>query len=134
MKSLSVRNPYAILIMMGLKTIEVRSRNTQYRGKLLICASRTIVPTHHVYFPDDSFPLYEQVDALYLMRGNAICTVDLVRVEPFGYEHEDKAFVKHNPKNPYFAWILENANPIVPFEVSGQLGFFETDDNLIFEI
>jgi hypothetical protein len=39
MKALSVRQPYAALICAGVKTVENRSRPTNYRGKLLIHAS-----------------------------------------------------------------------------------------------
>jgi hypothetical protein len=39
MKALSVRQPYTALICAGVKTVENRSRPTNYRGKLLIHAS-----------------------------------------------------------------------------------------------
>ena len=39
MKALSVRQPWAYLIASEQKTIEVRSWQTDYRGKILITAS-----------------------------------------------------------------------------------------------
>ena len=39
MKALSVKQPYAAYICAGIKTVENRPRNTDYRGKLLIHAS-----------------------------------------------------------------------------------------------
>ena len=39
MKTLSIRQPFAALICRGIKTIENRSWDTTYRGKLLIHAS-----------------------------------------------------------------------------------------------
>jgi len=39
MKTLSIRQPFASLICRGIKTIENRTWNTVYRGKLLIHAS-----------------------------------------------------------------------------------------------
>jgi hypothetical protein len=39
MKTLSIRQPFAILICRGIKTIENRTWDTTYRGKLLIHAS-----------------------------------------------------------------------------------------------
>ena len=39
MKTLSIRQPFASLICRGIKTIENRSWDTAYRGKLLIHAS-----------------------------------------------------------------------------------------------
>ena len=39
MKTLSIRQPFASLVCRGIKTIENRSWDTKYRGKLLIHAS-----------------------------------------------------------------------------------------------
>lgn len=39
-RALSVKQPYAQLLIEGSKYIEVRSRNTTYRGDLLLCSSR----------------------------------------------------------------------------------------------
>ena len=52
MKTLSIRQPFASLICRGIKTIENRSWNTQYRGKLLIHASSKAIawPTFN-YLP-----------------------------------------------------------------------------------
>lgn len=44
MKTLSVRQPWASLIVSGEKTIENRSRPTRYRGRVLIQAGRAIDP------------------------------------------------------------------------------------------
>ncbi|HFC8533055.1 TPA: ASCH domain-containing protein [Neisseria lactamica] len=41
MKALSVRQPYAFLIGNCEKSIELRSWKTDYRGDLLICASKS---------------------------------------------------------------------------------------------
>ncbi len=39
MKALSIKEPFATLIANGDKTIETRSRKTNYRGELFIHAS-----------------------------------------------------------------------------------------------
>lgn len=41
-KCLSLRQPYAELIVSGRKTIELRKWNTRFRGEFLIHASKTI--------------------------------------------------------------------------------------------
>ena len=41
MKALSLKQPYAELILQGRKTIELRTWNTQFRGIFLIHASQT---------------------------------------------------------------------------------------------
>lgn len=40
MKTISVRQPYATLICSGVKPIENRSWNTDFRGRVLIHASK----------------------------------------------------------------------------------------------
>jgi len=54
MKTLSIRQPFASLICRGIKTIENRSWDTTYRGKLLIHASGKPIawPTFD-YLPHD---------------------------------------------------------------------------------
>lgn len=41
MKCLSLKQPYAYLLAIGKKTIEIRKWNTKYRGEFLIHASKT---------------------------------------------------------------------------------------------
>ena len=54
MKTLSIRQPYASLICRGIKTIENRSWDTFYRGKLLIHASgRPLAWPTFDYLPRD---------------------------------------------------------------------------------
>ncbi len=42
MKCLSLKQPYAELLVSGKKTIELRNWNTSFRGKLLVHASKNI--------------------------------------------------------------------------------------------
>ena len=41
MKAISIRQPYAMQIVSGEKTIETRIWKTKYRGKILIVSSKT---------------------------------------------------------------------------------------------
>lgn len=45
-KALTLHQPWASLIALGVKTIETRSWSTRYRGPLAIHAGRTLVPGH----------------------------------------------------------------------------------------
>lgn len=42
MKAISIRQPWAILIVLGLKDIENRSWKTNFRGRVLIHAGKTV--------------------------------------------------------------------------------------------
>lgn len=57
MKVLTIRQPWATLIIAGLKRYEFRSWNTKYRGELLIHAGKTIdkeaVQRLEKYLPDE---------------------------------------------------------------------------------
>ena len=110
MKSLSVRNPFAREIAAGVKTIEVRSRQTGHRGQLLICATKNPEPG---------------TDRDSLTDGRALCVVEVLDCRPFEPSDERAA------RTPYVAgqhaWVLRLVTRIdEPFPVSGRLGFFET--------
>ncbi|MFA6927000.1 MAG: ASCH domain-containing protein [Bacteroidales bacterium] len=105
MKALSVRQPWASLIAIGRKTIEVRTWRTNYRGPLVICASkRPLLPGRPT--------------------GVAVCTVTLVDCRPITHGDASAACCDVDPSRE-FAWVLADTRPLdflVP--VSGRLGLF----------
>ncbi len=130
MKALSVRQPYAGLIVRGEKIIEMRDWWTDYRGPVLICAGRTAEvsfddPEEQSWF-DAEFP-----------RGVAVGVADLVEVRrfsPMDVEKIGERFVCELVNEPFepdklnfncFAWVFENARTIKPFKVRGHLGLFD---------
>ena len=106
MKALSIHPEYAMNIVKGLKTIEVRTWTTRYRGDLLICATAK--------------------KGKGLISGHALGVVTLADVVPMKREHAKAAMV-----SPYeywgdcYAWILENPRPIKPFPMKGKLSLWE---------
>jgi len=61
MKTLSIRQPFASLICRGIKTIENRSWDTKYRGKLLIHASgKPLAWPSFDYLPHDFLKGYQK--------------------------------------------------------------------------
>jgi hypothetical protein len=61
MKTLSIRQPFASLICRGIKTIENRSWDTKYRGKLLIHASgKPLAWPSFDYLPHDFVKGYQK--------------------------------------------------------------------------
>lgn len=111
MKALTIDPEYAWYIHEEDKTVECRTWKTNYRGPLLICASK--------------MPLEGYIS------GHAICVVNLVDVVPFTKGHLDAAAMDEMPDVPCYAWILENALPIVPFPVRGKMGLFDVDESNI---
>jgi len=103
-KALSVRQPYASLIATGTKTIETRSRNTKYRGSLVICS--TAKPTIGI-------------------TGMALCIVDLVDVVLMSRKYLTAACL--DSVGFQYGWVLENIREIKSFPVKGNLGIYNID-------
>lgn len=86
-KALSLHNgydhPWADMIATGIKTVEVRTWQTAYRGLLLICAAK---------FPDGNF------------SGQAVCFVELINCRPMLREDEEAAQCAWEPGD--IAWEL----------------------------
>jgi len=102
MKAISIHNPYATLIAQALKTLEIRSWKTSYRGELLI------VSTQRKYAD--------------LPCGVAVCVVNLFDIREFTPADMLAAHIPYQPR--CFAWVLADVRPITPFPVKGQQGFY----------
>jgi hypothetical protein len=120
-KALSIRQPWAHLIAEGVKTVEVRSRPTKYRGPLLICVSKTFKAVRLLdsYKRDwSAIPMWKRED-----MGRAIAVVELVECEVMTSNHEAAALVKAAPG--LWAWKLAAVRKIDTFPVAGRLGLFD---------
>lgn len=129
LKALSIRQPFASLVVSGMKKLEVRSKQTTFRGRLLICSSLTL---HDGLMIN---PLnQEQVTCLQyvwdsckipLLFGFGIGFVDLVGCRPMVVEDETLSLVPFQEN--HFVWELANPITIDAFKVKGQLGIFNVD-------
>ena len=115
MKALSIREPWASLIAEGIKTIELRSWKTTYRGPLLICASRGA--------PSREGRAAQRRFGIGTCAGHAIAIVDLVACTPAA--REDAKAACCTVKEGEYAWRLENPRRIAPKPVTGRLGLFD---------
>ena len=106
-KTLSVRQPWADLIISGTKDIENRTWSTVYRGRLFIHASR-------FRLDEETIARFDR-DPAALHYGAVIGFVDLVDVVQ---EHSSTFF-----SGPY-GWVLANPQRIDPVPMRGQLGLF----------
>lgn len=115
MRALSVRQPWASLIAVGLKTIEVRSRPWQYRGPLVICATAHDITVEG----EDGKPLD-------LPYGVVTCTVDMMDCRPLALADVDASMVDDiAPHIGKWAWVLGNAREVEPVRVKGHLAPWE---------
>lgn len=121
-QGLSVKQPYADLLTEAVavldngeyvadKTIEVRTRNTNYRGDVLVCSSAK---------PVDPWGRHP--------AGITCGLVELYDVKPVEeFTPEDWAATcipeKQRPRTG-FGWLMRNPRRVVEMPVKGRLGFY----------
>lgn len=133
MKALSLREPWAALIVAGKKRIETRSWSTRYRGALYLHASAAKI--------DEKDPHIRRLLALIpgvpMQYGHVVCQCRLAACLPM-----DNVFLAAIERYPIerlcgeyapgrFAWILEDVEPLArPVPAKGMLGLWEWEGNL----
>lgn len=121
-RALSVKQPYADDLVtfsykddsghcFAVKSIEVRSSNTSFRGKIMICSSKK-----------PEFP--------HMQSGCVLGFAELYetkRVEDFTSEDWDKTRIPHARRSEIktgWGWLMRNPVRVVELPVKGQLGIF----------
>lgn len=113
MKALSIHPDYAMLIMMGKKTVECRTWKTDYRGDIVICSTAKKL--------SGTIP------------GHALCVVNLKDVVPFSRKHLKDACMKSTEYEAgMYAWILDDVRLIRPVPVKGKLSLWNYDQPIEF--
>jgi hypothetical protein len=100
MKAISIREPWASMFLEN-KSIETRTWKTDYRGNLLLCASK--------------YPKSE-------ISGKAFAIANLIDVRPMVREDVVKACCEMY--DGAYSWVFGKIEKIQPFPVKGQLGLF----------
>lgn len=110
MKVLSIKQPYAWLIVNGIKDIENRTWNTHFRGQFLIHASKRINKETLAKF-QHLIPAGTE-----LKTGGIVGSAVLDSVVK---EHPSEWFI-----GP-FGYVLKEAKPTMFVQCNGRLGFYE---------
>ncbi|MFY9830510.1 MAG: ASCH domain-containing protein [Rhodoplanes sp.] len=121
MKALSIRQPWAELIVAGLKDIENRTWRTDYRGPVLIHAGMKIEPIdadlREWVKRISGFDLPQADD---LLRGGIVGQAEIVDLV-------------QSSSSPWFSgpygFVLANARRLPFRPMPGQLGIFEVPEN-----
>ena len=123
MKALSIRQPWAWLIVRGGKDIENRSWHTKYRGRFLVHAAKGMTSNEFtqalLYCLERGLPMPDRDD---MQRGGIIGSVELVDsldTSSSPWYMGEKAFVLRDPK------------PLPFTPLKGRLNFFEVPDDLV---
>jgi len=126
MKALSIKQPWAQLIADRIKTVEIRTWRTNYRGQLAIAVSNT--REQYTRWPKIARKLY-QGPISKMPLGCVIAVADLVDCRVF--EPWDEVRAVYNPPTFCYSWKLENVRKLSnPVRVIGQLGIYNLDDDV----
>jgi hypothetical protein len=118
MKTLSIRQPWAWLIIHGGKDIENRSWLTKFRGRLLVHASKGMTKQEYAFAAEFAQSIGVTVPpAAELLRGGVIGSVEVVdSVE----QHRSPWYMDGNK-----AMVLRDPRPLPFFSINGRLGLFD---------
>ena len=120
MRALSIRQPWAWLIVNGHKDIENREWQTTYRGRVLIHAGKTMARTYYedvaldvaLKFGDRlTLPTYEQLE-----RGGIVGVATIA-----GCVNESSSPWWQGP----FGFVMADARPLPFHPCNGKLQFFD---------
>jgi activating signal cointegrator 1 len=120
MKVLSIKQPWADLIADGIKTIEVRSWTTHYRGPLLVVSTARAERNEYAQLWPE--PERER-------NSIAVCVVELVDVRP-GRPSDKRAAGGFDPSG-YFSWVLANPRKVRPIAWKGALGLRDVEPRVV---
>lgn len=123
MKVLSLKQPFAELVISGKKTIELRNWNTKFRGKFLVHASLVPDKNAMVKFGFKGLPL-----------GQIIGEVELIEVKKYKTQEEHKKDKdKHLADDSWgqYGFVLMNAKRMLPIDAKGKLSFWEFNSSKV---
>jgi activating signal cointegrator 1 len=134
LKALSLLQPWASLVVMGIKTIETRRWSTDYRGEMLIHASRGTAGNIFAsqlpfskYFTDFSqLPFGEVIGSVLLTDIVRIASLQMNEGVMNRLTVEEKVFGDYTPGR--YAWLFENPLKFEKtFSRRGSLYLWETE-------
>jgi predicted transcriptional regulator len=120
-KCLSIRQPYAELIVSGRKTIELRKWNTRFRGEFLVHASKVI---------DKEVCKLYNIDISSLITGAILGSAVLYDVKIYQSKKQfiadqSKHFAASTYSNYKYGFLIRDAKRFdKSIPLKGQLGFF----------
>jgi hypothetical protein len=122
--AISIRQPWAELILTGRKQIELRKWQTNYRGLLWIHAGKHVDQRLDATHGVGSVP-----------RGAFVGLVELTEIHPLDAKEWSQWQGLHLDLGPYqpgyFGWRFETPRRLAtPIEAPGQLGLFSPDQNI----
>lgn len=151
-KAISLHQPWASLVALGIKKYETRSWNTKYRGKVLICSAK-VSYTPNTWLGD--YLISDITNAICelagmeascktaldffncnLPLGKVLCVVNLedcIKVESKQVSQLEQLCGNWTPGR--YAWELANLMPLPePIPIKGRQGLWTPDSSIIQEV
>ncbi|MGH8334998.1 MAG: ASCH domain-containing protein [Pseudomonas fluorescens] len=123
MKVLSIRQPWAWLIIHGGKDVENRSWHTKFRGRFLVHAAQGMTKAEYNLAADYARRLGVTVPpASELLRGGIVGSAELVDSAD---SHDSPWYMGQK------ALVLQSSRPAPFISLKGRLGFFDAPDALL---
>jgi hypothetical protein len=125
-KCLSLKQPYAELLVSGMKTIEVRKWKTKFRGQFLVHESKNI---------DEKACKRLKIDQAKIVTGAVVGKASLYYVISYGSKNsflrdKNKHFASSTYDKPKFGFLVYQAERFdTPVPIRGKLGFFNVELN-----
>jgi hypothetical protein len=127
LKALSLKQPFAWLIANGYLLVDDRSWGTQYRGPILIHASKGLYEEYYQYIKRHTdVPIPDRDKLEY---GGVVGIAKLVLCSkpgelPAGISREQRAHFG-GVHQEYYGFLFEQATPLPLMPCAGKLGIFE---------
>jgi hypothetical protein len=123
--ALTIHQPWAQLIILGRKTVELRRWETRYRGRFWIHAGKRENP-----FLDDRFGIVDPP------RGAFLGSVDLVNIVPMDSRRWSAWQSRHLDLGPYipgfYGWLLTSPRRLSsPVPAPGQQNLFALNAGIV---
>jgi hypothetical protein len=130
MLALSVKQPWAALLVAGVKTVEVRTWSTRTRGPVLLHAAKTIDDR-----PDGwALVTTPELKALAAVRGGLIGAADLTACVRYGTADAFARATEAHRNNPdwfkpggVYGFVFQNPRPIAYHACPGRTLFFTVE-------
>lgn len=122
MKTISIRQPWAELLLLRHKTIEVRTWNTRHRGPILIHASSSVDLNSRWNWQTNPLKTGAIVGVGYLSKVKKYPDFLSFVLDKFEHLNEEDQW---EPKGLY-GWVIEAVTPLqqsIPYK--GKLGLWE---------
>ena len=127
MKAISLWQPFASAIALGLKRFETRHWETKYRGEIVIHAAKKWTPELRVIAERGGLGSFE------LPRGQVVAIVNICaifRTEGIRHVIDPIETLYGDYSDNRFAWSLCDIRSIKPFPFKGGQGMFNIPDEL----